>query len=42
MLILSSVAKLLDVAILFPYNSKNDKETFNTLMNACKQSYFHV
>ena len=37
-----SITKLLDVAILFPDNSKNDQKTFNILMNAYTQTYFHV
>lgn len=40
MVILSSAAKLLGVAILFPNNSKNGEGTLNTLINDCKQTYF--
>ena len=40
MLILSSVAKLLGAAILFPNNSKNDEGTLNTLMNVANKLIF--
>ena len=42
MLILSSVAKLLGAAILFPNNSKNDEGTLNTLMNVANKLFPRV